>query len=200
MSEKAEEQISALMDGELPDAEQRQVIGRLAGDRRLAERWARYHLLRDVLRNNLPQQVSGDLAERVAARLVDEPIAFAPRARRRWRAVARQAAGLGVAAAIATVAVLNIPMSGRSSPGEEVATADAGTAVASGGPLVSRAARELTGADPWQSRALVVDSRLSGYLVNHNEYAVTSGFQGSLPYMRIVGSPAVPAQEAHENP
>ena len=31
-----------------------------------------------------------------------------------------------------------------------------------------------------------VESKLSGYLVHHNEYSVTAKMQGALPYMRIV--------------
>ena len=31
-----------------------------------------------------------------------------------------------------------------------------------------------------------VQSKLSGYLVNHNEYSVSANMQGVLPYMRIV--------------
>jgi hypothetical protein len=34
--------------------------------------------------------------------------------------------------------------------------------------------------------ATAVQSKLSSYLVNHNEYSVTAKMQGMLPYMRIV--------------
>ncbi len=199
MSEEAEEQLSALMDGELSGPEQRRIIERLAGDRHFAERWTRYHLLRDVLRNNLPQRLSGDLAERVAARLAQEPIAFAPRAARRWQGLAKQAAGLGIAAAIATVAIISVPSVQRAQSGPDVVADNlAGTPGGREAATVSSTAPE-SAPQAWGRRALVVDSQFSGYLLNHNEYAVTSGFQGTLPYMRIVGSPAMQPQGTHEN-
>ena len=32
-----------------------------------------------------------------------------------------------------------------------------------------------------------IDARLSGYLVNHSEYAASRGMQGLMPHVRIVG-------------
>jgi hypothetical protein len=32
-----------------------------------------------------------------------------------------------------------------------------------------------------------IDERLSGYLVNHSEYAANRAVQGVMPYVRIVG-------------
>jgi hypothetical protein len=39
----------------------------------------------------------------------------------------------------------------------------------------------------WDRQPPPENSRLNGYLVQHNEYAASSGVQGVLPYVRIVG-------------
>jgi len=44
-----------------------------------------------------------------------------------------------------------------------------------------------TSGEQWQRLDPRIDKRLSGYLVNHNEYAASRGVQGVMPYVRIVG-------------
>lgn len=178
MSEKTDEWFSALVDGELPPQAQTKLIPQLRHDRELRERWTNYHLIRDALRNNLPKRMCCDVADRVLAALTDEPTVLAPR-RLNWHGFRRQAAGIGIAATIAALAILAVP--------NVTEQQDGGDVIASAPTVEPRAAAVVT---PPEQPNLSVDYKLSGYLVNHNEYSVVSGMQGALPYMRIVGAPA----------
>lgn len=67
------EQISALADGELDDAQAREVLDRL-GDPALRSLWDRYHQLGDVIRSDdMGASMSADFSDRFAARLAAEP-------------------------------------------------------------------------------------------------------------------------------
>jgi negative regulator of sigma E activity len=108
MSDLLNEQLSALLDGELPPEETTLLLRRLRREPALAEQLARYRLCGEVLRGERVQ-ARPDFAMRVSAAIAEEPaFAAAPAARRRtpqprWL---RAAGGFSVAAAVAAVAVL----------------------------------------------------------------------------------------------
>lgn len=183
MSEKTDEWFSALVDGELSSQAQANLIPQLHRDPELRERWSSYHLIRDTLRNNLPPRMRNGLAERVARALDDEPTVLAPR-RFTWPSFRRQVAGLGVAATIAAVAILAVPNATQEPERADVVASAAKPA------SEPEAAEPAVAPENWNGPSQSVDYKLSGYLVNHNEYSVVSGMQGALPYMRIVGAPA----------
>lgn len=109
MSDKSDEQLSALMDGELAELEYDLLTRRVASDDSLRERWGRYQLASAALRRDLPPVVDLGLVERLAATLD----ATAPRAKlpvepaRSWH---RPAAGFAVAASVAAVALLGLEL------------------------------------------------------------------------------------------
>ncbi|WP_421313528.1 RseA family anti-sigma factor [Aeromonas sp. 603404] len=70
------EQISALMDGELSDAE---VLNELEMDSDLQDTWGRYHLIGDAMRGDLPVNLQLDLSDSIMAALEDEPTILAPK-------------------------------------------------------------------------------------------------------------------------
>ncbi|MGL6311698.1 RseA family anti-sigma factor [Aeromonas veronii] len=70
------EQISALMDGDLSDAE---VLNELEMDSDLQDTWGRYHLIGDAMRGDLPVNLQLDLSDSIMAALEDEPIILAPK-------------------------------------------------------------------------------------------------------------------------
>ena len=70
------EQISALMDGELSDAE---VLNELEMDSGLQDTWGRYHLIGDAMRGDLPVNLQLDLSDSIMAALEDEPTILAPK-------------------------------------------------------------------------------------------------------------------------
>ncbi|MGN5290782.1 RseA family anti-sigma factor [Aeromonas sp. 11P] len=70
------EQISALMDGDLSDAE---VLNELEMYSDLQDTWGRYHLIGDAMRGDLPVNLQLDLSDSIMAALEDEPTILAPK-------------------------------------------------------------------------------------------------------------------------
>lgn len=218
MTDRIDEQISALVDDEVDRAELKTVIERLGGSEELAERWQRYNLISDALHNNLPEAVAPDLTSRVREALREEPVVLAPR---RWRVpqltgtpLLRQVAGMAVAASVAVVMVLTLQpvpdseTSGRLANREEPATVvpvkdeESRVATVQHAPLQppqpAAAPGTMLVSDVKAPRPLVVepreiDSRFESYLINHSEYAVSGGM---LPYTRLVGHAVVPEQRS----
>jgi sigma-E factor negative regulatory protein RseA len=121
-------QLSAMFDGELPAAECELVARRLARDPRLKRQWSRYSLIGAVIRGE-PLQTAGHapareesrLARRVAEAIATDATAAASVAAPTPPAVApvpprwqRPLAGLGIAAAVAGLAVLGLQFRGTS--------------------------------------------------------------------------------------
>jgi len=68
------EKLSALIDGELEGEGLHAHLGRLRTDPELQKAWDTYHLIGDALRG----QISPAIADRVVARLREEPTVLAP--------------------------------------------------------------------------------------------------------------------------
>ena len=103
MNETANEQLSALMDGELPRDELRFLLRGLDGDAGLALRWSRYQVARAVLQREYVPAATGDNRFAAAVMLRLEP---APAQRRLGRRIGRWAGGGAIAAAVAVVALM----------------------------------------------------------------------------------------------
>lgn len=114
MSNKIEEQLSALMDGELPEAEFDFYVRRVMTDTDLRERWERYQLASAAMRRDLATRVDLNLARRIASSVEQEdqeqqsPPRRIQRASWNWQ---RPAAGFSVAASVAALAVLGVRLS-----------------------------------------------------------------------------------------
>ncbi|MCW8875355.1 MAG: sigma-E factor negative regulatory protein [Gammaproteobacteria bacterium] len=176
MTQSLQEQLSALVDDELPAAEHALLLERLARDGGLRECLGRYQLMRDVLNNRVAMPVDGRFVDRVMHAIEAEP-AYQARSGP-WLRLAKPLAGVAVAASVALVAVLALQnvdpgTTGSSTPQVASAGLPATELVASG--------------EVWERRPAPAGGRLNGYLVQHNEYAASSGVQGVLPYVRIVG-------------
>lgn len=182
MSNKYDEQLSHLMDGESDD--EAKLLAAIKEDAGLRARWERYHLIRDVMGNHLSEQGAISIAARVAAQLENEPTVLAPKRRRFFsrEAIVKPAAGFAIAATIATVAVMSVQTSQiAQNAGYEVAEVK----MQPRSNVASMARATLSAERKKHIRA--VDSKLSNYLVKHNEHSVSARMQGALPYMRIVG-------------
>jgi sigma-E factor negative regulatory protein RseA len=174
MANKMGEQLSALADGECEMLEQEWVLRRLAGDADFKARWQGYYLVSDAMKNNLPECIDINFADRIRQAIdadspplqtlqtpaVDNSPTFS------WY---KPVTGFALAASVAALAVLGLRlldvndlMEGSMEP----------STVASLGNEPSN---------------LVLESRLNPYFVNHNEYASMNSVHGVLPYVRIVG-------------
>ncbi len=107
MSEQISEQVSAFLDGELPNSETELVLKRLTRDGELRESFGRYALIGEAVRGGTLSLMTKGFAARVNLAIDGEPIpagGHAPqiRAARWWRPFA----GAAVAAGVAAVAVV----------------------------------------------------------------------------------------------
>lgn len=180
MTEPLNEQLSALVDDELDQAEQALLIRQLARDEALRDRLARYQVISDSLRSNLPHRVDTHFYLRVHAQLEQEAAIHA--APVRTRSLVKPVTGVALAASVAVVAVLSLQSVRQQDPAATpaLATAPAATDYIRAENTPPPVARH-NGAPG-----------LDVYLVNHNEYAVNRGMQGMLPYVRIVGQDLQP--------
>ena len=178
MSDEIREQLSALVDDELNELEQPLLLGRLQRDPALQECMGRYQLIGKSLRG-ASQMGTGSVASRVQAALADgagtrSPCDSAQESGGWWNPVA----GFAVAASVALVAVMTVT-SVRDTADEGVPA----IALLDDSPAVVAPVSE----QQWDRLEPQIDKRLSGYLVNHSEYAASRGMQSVVPYARVVG-------------
>lgn len=165
------ELISALVDGEASELESERTLRALRDDSAMRHTWDRYHLVSSALRRELEMVVRPGFAERIHARLQQETSdTAAPRLSRPL--LLKLSAGLAIAASVATVAILNL--SPLTLNGQPAITAKSETAK----PAAVAIARQTP---PEQQRAL------NPYLMHHGEYTPTTGMNGLISYVRVVG-------------
>ncbi|NQD37352.1 sigma-E factor negative regulatory protein [Permianibacter sp. IMCC34836] len=171
MSEHQRLQLSALMDGDVPSAPE---LERLLANQPARAVWGRYHLIRDAVQNELPEQYC-DLSSSISLALADEPTVLAPRPRpvTAWQ----KAVGFAVAASVFAVAIVSF----QSFQPNDAAVASS----AESAPTMMVAAPVSQVADA----PVVVDderARLEDMLINHTEAVSANGLNVMLPYARVV--------------
>ncbi|HQY49954.1 MAG TPA: sigma-E factor negative regulatory protein [Thermomonas sp.] len=120
------EQLSALMDGALPEDQTRFLLRRLQHDTELAANWERWRIAGDAMRGITPtQHLPVDFAQRVAASLhgvgLPSQVAHTAEQQSRWR---WWGAGSALAAALAVVALMGhspLPTTTPEAAGSQVA-------------------------------------------------------------------------------
>jgi sigma-E factor negative regulatory protein RseA len=98
------EQLSILMDGELPRDQLRFLLRRIDADAELMQRWSRYQLMRNSLRRQPVLPLRVDFSEVLMQRIAQEAL---PVVQRRGAALLRWAGGGAIAAAVAVVALVS---------------------------------------------------------------------------------------------
>jgi negative regulator of sigma E activity len=93
----------------------------------------------------------------------------------------RHAAGLAVAASVTGVAVLGFQQMNNAGQGEAPVATMAEVVQPQN---YARLEKPVADTIPPEDED---NGKLAPYLVNHNEYSVSSGMHGMLPYVRIVG-------------
>ena len=178
------EHISGLMDDEFDSHSLKQVLN----DEQLKQTWARYHLIGDCLRDTLPEKINLDISLKVSKQLESEPTILAPERKQGFSA--KPVIGFAIAASVALVAVLgikqNVDPATSALPSSMVATKQTpqpvgGTDTYTFAEPPVRAASIKT-----DTPATLANQRMSGYLVNHNQYRISAGTTGITPYVRIV--------------
>lgn len=176
MSDKLNEQVSALMDDECTEQELKLAVRRLTHDTALMSYWERYHLISDVLKGDAPSAMNVDFARRIHAVIETEPAlssaAASPSAARPWT---KPLAGFALAASVAAVAVFMLPRE-VDQPGTDALVA-----------------QERVIDQPVPVATVTTDAeddmaaRMNAYMVNHNSLASMSSVYGVLPYVRMTG-------------
>jgi hypothetical protein len=129
MTDRIKEQLSAFLDGELPDPESALLLKRLERDDDLRGALSRYSLIGAVLRSDGDVPAARQVAARVSAAIAREPLRRAKAVRLPGRdALLRAAGGFAVAAGVALASVLLVQQ--LESPGLSAPAAVVSEAVA----------------------------------------------------------------------
>ncbi|MDA0822981.1 MAG: sigma-E factor negative regulatory protein [Proteobacteria bacterium] len=181
-----QETLSIAMDDELGSSTA-SVLGRVANNNNDTDTWARYHLIGDVLRDQLTELAPPNFAAKLSTQIAQEPTILAPKIRvRSW---IRPVAGLAVAASVAAIVVAGVQQK-FSLPDATPTTVDTSS--------VEFAAPKLVAIEPAGDKSELSPAenltpaphaprRLNGYLVKFNEQRSSVGVPGVNPYVRIVG-------------
>lgn len=175
MTDPVKEQLSACLDGELPEAELDLLLKQLHRDARLQQSVGRYSLISEVLRTGTSPAPSAGFAARISQAIAAEsdlqPASMAPAASRRelprWM---RPVGGAVIAAGVAAVAVMALqPQLNLNQQTEGVTQVVAETSASS-------AANDRYIVPPGAPATQIVPAAyLAKYVMAHSEYASPLG-------------------------
>jgi sigma-E factor negative regulatory protein RseA len=196
MSKESLEHLSSLMDGELPREAALFLTRRLFSDEAMCEKWERYHLIRDCIRQPGSKQVVTGLSVKLSASLdAEEAPNAAPWRHIRWL---KPVSGLAIAASVALVAIMVTAPQPRLGPGEAGMALD----IPANKPFVSPNTLAVSPASQAVSYAPAEQAnsnRLNAYLLRHNQMARTAGRQGFVSFVPIVATPVASVAEDSED-
>ena len=175
------EQLSALMDSELTEAEAVRLLNVLKNDVQLKQRWDSYHLLSDALRKT--PQMSADFGAKIMQRLASEPTVLAPR-RTLKPAAPRFALPLAASfAAVSLVGVLTWQMT-QMNRTEQSTVHVAAAATPQRVALTGSAAAQPT----LPERVLFSSAASQSYLLAHQEFSPSYAMEGLPAYVRALSA------------
>lgn len=182
MSTESREHLSCLMDGEISRETGRFLVRRLGADEELSATWARYHLVRDCLRQKEGGYAAVGLSGRVRQAIDTE--AAGKTGGTRAVSWLKPAAGLAVAASVALLAIVAVGPGGQNpqGPGESPAVETLAESFTS--------PQALTPAPPSQQASLAGqtggDNRMNAYLLRHYQATGSTGGKGFVTFVPIV--------------
>ncbi len=190
-----DEQLSALIDDELPAEATREAVSQLLTEPRAQATWGRYHLLGDALRASAQQHPGISQSPPQPANVVPFPQSRVP-AQPARRLLSRGGLGIAAAAAVAAVALLvSVPQSDN--PANSVALQaptvlksmplPVGERVASGTEIISEPFAPSTVSQTRMIKEDEAQKRMSIYLINFNEQRARQRAPGTHPYVHIIG-------------
>lgn len=191
------EQISALLDGELGDAQS--TIDYLMSNEDARDAWQSMHLARDIAHNSVERQASTDFSAGIMSALESEPAILVPEARRtvseaKKNSAAilpflRPVAGLAIAATVAAVTIFSFDNLGAGQPPLAAPTLAviAPSAAPAVVPVAFTGTYDASDRTYWQGSDEGMQDELNRYLVDHTEHANPGGYQSMVPYVRVAG-------------
>lgn len=169
-------QLSALVDGELTPDEIGEQTSSLCSDGREREQWQSYHLIRDLLQQQMPQEHNSSFTRQVMVKLENEPTVLAPA--KKTKTWTQKVVAVGLAASVASVALLSSYVLNDPDDGEQIQmVADAQSTKQK--PAITKDVEQ------WKRDPDL--EQFSPYLANHAAFSSGSVNQGFMPYARVVG-------------
>ncbi|MFV1993427.1 MAG: sigma-E factor negative regulatory protein [Acidiferrobacterales bacterium] len=173
------EKLSALMDGELNEAETSKILSQLEKDKNLRAAWSRYHLAASVLHDDITQLSNPGLADKIAKEIAGEPVIVSPGWWRQSNKKAIKLAGsFAIAASVAAIAVISLRVD---SPDQANRQSIASLEPISSGDFIRASGTR------WSNGTSSTGRALNMYLVEHSEFSPASNFKGMMGYGRIAG-------------
>lgn len=111
MSDKSKQNISELMDGELPNDCSRFLLKRMQSDESLRSSWNNYHMLRSCLQQEHNAPMMQNLGASVVAQINKDSIELQPEKNSRYSGWMKSLTGTAIAASVALVAVFTFNQS-----------------------------------------------------------------------------------------
>jgi sigma-E factor negative regulatory protein RseA len=197
MSEQIREQVSAFLDGELPNTETELLLKRLTRDGELRESFGRFALIGEALRGGGSPILTRGFASRVNHAIDGEPAqaashAHPARSSRWWRPLA----GVTVAAGVATVAIVALqqraiapgvkgasPVTTQNVVASTVTAPNQLPVQGGGGPR--EALSYTVPAASTEAPVSVAPARLTNYVFAHSKYSSGLGQRGVLADLLI---------------
>ena len=188
MSEKMNESLSALVDGEADELEIRRLLNQLERDDELRATWQRYQMMGAVMRGEAVSRVdlSAGIRQAIAGEPMDEvpgvaaATVAAPAAASRWRWVASGAVAASVMLGVVLVGLQGQPaqQNALSAPlaQQEPVAADV--------LQVAQAPSALSAEE--QAQLEDAQRRLQEYVMQHTEQATGGPARGMAPFARVV--------------
>ena len=196
MSKESLEHLSSLVDGELSRDAGSFLTRRLFSDEETCEKWERYHLIRDCIRQPGSKHVVTGLSTRMSPSLDAEEIpAVSTWRTNRWL---KPVSGLAIAASDAMVAIVVSARQPGLTPGEldTAAVAPASQPFVSPNTLARSPVSQAASFAPTQTSN---SNRLNAYLLRHNQMARTAGRQGFVSFVPIVATPVATVENKTES-
>lgn len=188
MNIESKEHLSSFMDGEFSEETGRFLVRRLGADDSLRQTWARYHLVRDCLRNQDGQFARKDLSHGVQAAISGEPQMVAGPVRS--LAWLKPFAGVALAASVALFAVLTV------SQGSKPDIKPAGAGLAQATSVESFKSPNILAVPP-QSQPVNLsgktypgNQKMNTYLLRHYQASGESGGRGFVSFVPILVAPS----------
>lgn len=209
-----DEQLSSFLDGELTEDQCETFIGRLCKDEGMKACLARYQLISDTMRNQLPVSMKPDFVQSVISAIESEPTVLAPSPSRSnfTSNISKKAAGFAIAASVATLAVIGVQsqymedeqqVASMPESNEFVRLTNDRPVTASAQPMVIPKS-----SDGFSNASTVVDQQtvnqralpqidslgkldaelLHQYIINHSQYASGASVNEIISHARIVAS------------
>lgn len=179
MTDPVKEQLSACLDGELPEGELDLLLKQLARDPQLRQAMGSYARIGEVMRAERAVTASAGFAAKVSAAIAAEPqsesqsvIARPPKVAAVALQWLRPAVGIAIAAGVAAVAVFSIQPNATSSSPQVAQTAEPGATALPTSTLDNPSYIVPTNT---ASTAFIPATRLTNYVVAHSEYSSPLG-------------------------